>query len=417
MGKAVTAVSPLAPAQGFPALPPIAGVHLAAGAAGVRYKGRDDVILAAFAPGTTVAGVLTRSKTASAPVAWCRAGLASGKGARGLIVNAGNANAFTGKVGERSVERTTAAVAKLLGVAPNQIYVASTGVIGEPLPEDRIINALPAIEAALAPDALERAARAIMTTDTFAKGALRRTRIGDAEITIAGFCKGAGMIEPNMGTMLAFLFTDARLPGPVLQALLGRAADRTFNCITVDSDTSTSDTCLLFATGAVGATQPEIERTADPKLRGFKEALDAVMRELAQLVVRDGEGATKFVTIKLGGARSPKSAKRLAFAVANSPLVKTAIAGQDPNWGRIVAALGKAGEPLDQAKLGIRIGGLLVAEKGARAAAYDEAATARHMKGQEIVIEIDLGLGRGAATVWTCDLTHAYIDINADYRS
>jgi glutamate N-acetyltransferase/amino-acid N-acetyltransferase len=256
-----------------------------------------------------------------------------------------------------------------------------------------------------------------MTTDTFAKGAVRQTTIGDAAVTIAGFCKGSGMIEPNMGTMLAFLFTDARLPADVLQALLARAADRTFNCITVDSDTSTSDTCLVFATGAAGRAPPKIERAGAARLKGFKTALEAVMRELAQLVVRDGEGARKFVTIKLSGARSARSAKRLAFAVANSPLVKTAIAGEDANWGRIVAALGKAGEPLDQATLGIRIGGLPVAEKGARAARYDEAATARHMKGQEIEIEIDLGLGRGAATVWTCDLTHAYIDINADYRS
>ena len=417
MGKTATAVSPLAPKQGFPAIPPIAGLRLAAGAAGVRYQGRDDVILAELAPGTTVAGVLTRSKTASAPVAWCRAGLASGKGARGLVVNAGNANAFTGTVGERSVKRTAEGAAKLLGAKPNQIFIASTGVIGEPLPEDRIIEALPSIKATLSPNGFERAARAIMTTDTFVKGAMRRTKIGDAEITIAGFCKGAGMIEPNMGTMLAFLFTDACLPAPVLQALLGRAADLTFNCITVDGDTSTSDTCLLFATGAVGRRQPRIERAGDAKLRVFKEALESIMRELAQLVVRDGEGATKFVTIKLAGASSAAAAKRLAFAVANSPLVKTAIAGQDPNWGRIVAALGKAGEPLDQARLDIRIGGLLVAEKGARAAHYDEVATARHMRGEEIVIEIDLGLGRGAATVWTCDLTHAYIDINADYRS
>lgn len=410
-------VSPLAPKQGFPDVPPVAGVRLAAGAAGVRYKGRDDVILAELPPGTTVAGVLTRSKTASAPVAWCRANLASGGGARGLVVNAGNANAFTGKVGERSVKRTAEAAAKLLGAKPSQIFIASTGVIGEPLPEDRIIDALPAIKASLSADAFERAARAIMTTDTFVKGAARTARIGGAEVTIAGFCKGSGMIEPNMGTMLGFLFTDARLPAPVLQALLARAADRTFNCITVDSDTSTSDTCLLFATGAIGAAQPDIERSGDARLRGFKEALEAVMRELAHLVVRDGEGATKFVTIKLIGASSAGAAKRLAFAVANSPLVKTAIAGQDPNWGRIVAALGKAGEPLDQSALGIRIGGLPVAERGGRAAHYDEAATAQHMKGQEIVIEIDLGLGRGAATVWTCDLTHAYIDINADYRS
>ncbi|MSO73547.1 MAG: bifunctional glutamate N-acetyltransferase/amino-acid acetyltransferase ArgJ [Alphaproteobacteria bacterium] len=417
MGKTATTVSPLAPKQGFPAIPPIAGLRLSAGAAGVRYQGRDDVILAELAPGTTVAGVLTRSKTASAPVAWCRSGLASRGGARGLVVNAGNANAFTGKIGERSVKRTADAAAKMLGAKPKQIYIASTGVIGEPLPEDRIIAALPSIKASLTPDGFSSAAHAIMTTDTFVKGAVRRAKIGDADITIAGFCKGAGMIQPNMGTMLAFLFTDARLPAPVLQSLLGPIADRTFNSITVDSDTSTSDTCLLFATGAVGRAQPRIERAGDAKLRGFKEALEAVMRELAHLVVRDGEGATKFVAIKLTGATSRGAAKRLAFAVANSPLVKTAIAGQDPNWGRIVAALGKAGERLDQAKLDIRIGGLLVAEKGARAAVYDEAATARHMKGEEIVIEIDLGLGRGAATVWTCDLTHAYIDINADYRS
>jgi glutamate N-acetyltransferase/amino-acid N-acetyltransferase len=416
MGKAALSVSPLAPAAGLPRLPAIAGVRLAAAAAGVRYQGRDDVVLVELQPGTTVAGVLTRSKTASAPVAWCRGALKKGR-ARGVVVNAGNANAFTGKVGERSVKRTAEAAAAALGAKPGEIFIASTGVIGVPLPEERIIAVLPGLQRALSTDAYDRAARAIMTTDTFPKGALRRAKIGAAEVTIAGFCKGAGMIAPNMGTTLAFLFTDARLPAAVLQPLLSRAADRSLNRISIDSDTSTSDTCLLFATGAVGKTQPSITRAGDARLRGFRDALDQVMGELAQLIVRDGEGATKFVTIKVSGAVSARSAKRLGFAVADSPLVKTAIAGQDPNWGRIVAALGKAGEPLDQRKLVLRLGGLPVAIDGARHPDYDEAATAQHMKGQEILIEVELGLGRGAATVWTCDLTHAYIDINADYRS
>jgi glutamate N-acetyltransferase/amino-acid N-acetyltransferase len=342
--------------------------------------------------------------------------LARGR-ARAFVVNAGNANAFTGKAGERSVRRTAEAAARALGVRPAEVFIASTGVIGEPLPEGRIIAALPGLKDGLEPGGIARAARAIMTTDTFAKGACRRVAIGEAEVTIAGFCKGAGMIAPNMGTMLAFLFTDARLPAPVLQGLLARAADRSFNCISIDGDTSTSDTCLLFATGAVGRRQPVIERVGDPRLKPFRAAIEAVMLELAHLVVRDGEGATKFVTVAVSGAASRRSARRLAFAVADSPLVKTALAGGDPNWGRIVAALGKAGEPLDQRLLTIAVGGRPVAAEGGRHPDYDEAANARYLAGKEIEIAIDLGLGRGAATVWTCDLTHGYIDVNADYRS
>ena len=416
MAKKAAPLSPLAPTGGFPRIPAIGGVTLAAGAAGVRYRDRPDVVLGVLPEGTTVAGVLTRSKSASAPVQWCRHNLEGGH-ARALVVNAGNANAFTGAVGERSVKRTAEAAAALLGVSPGEVFIASTGVIGEPLPEQRIIDVLPALKGGLKPEGFEAAARAIMTTDTFAKGASRRVRIGNATVTIAGFCKGAGMIAPNMGTLLTFLFTDARLPADVLQACLVRAANKSFNCISIDGDTSTSDTCLLFATGAVGAAQPAIEGLDDPNLIEFRRGLNKVCRELAQLVVRDGEGASKFVTIRVNGATCKKSARKLGLSVAGSPLVKTAVAGQDPNWGRIVAALGKAGEPMDQNLLRIWIGGLPVAENGARHPAYDEAALARHMKGQEIEIEIELGLGSGACTVWTCDLTHGYIDVNADYRS
>jgi glutamate N-acetyltransferase/amino-acid N-acetyltransferase len=414
MGKKPQPVSPLAPA-GLPSLPVLPGLALAAGEANIRYAGRPDLILARLGEGSTVAGVLTLSKTASAPVRWCRAGLKRGR-ARGLVVNAGNANAFTGKGGEDVVRRTAAAAAKLIGCKPREIFVASTGVIGEPLPVERIEAALPALAKALSPDAMAACARAIMTTDTFPKASVRTAEIGGVPVTIAGFCKGAGMIQPNMGTTLSFIFTDATLPAEVLRPLVSRAADRSFNCITIDSDTSTSDTCLVFATGA-GARHPRIVRAGDPRLKGFRAALESLMTDLAQQIVRDGEGATRLVEIRVSGAKSARSARALGFAVANSPLVKTAVAGGDPNWGRIVMALGKVGEPLDQARLAIKIGGQKVARAGARHPDYDEARAAEHMKGQEILFEIALGVGPGAATVWTCDLTHAYIDINADYRS
>ena len=409
----MTAISPLAPA-GFPEMPAVAGVRLAAGACGLRYQGRDDVLLAELASGTTAAGVLTRSLTASAPVEWCRKALGGGS-ARALVVNAGNANAFTGRAGAESVERTVEAAADLFPCRPSTVFVASTGVIGETLPEARITEALPALHAALDADAWEAAARAIMTTDTFAKGATRSAAIGGTPVTINGIAKGSGMIAPDMATMLAFFFTDAAIPADVLQTLLGKAADRSFNCITVDGDTSTSDTVLLFATGQ--AANPSVSAAGDGRLRGFRRALDEIMTDLAQQVVRDGEGASKFVTVTVSGAASRAAARRIALSIANSPLVKTAIAGEDANWGRIVMAVGKAGEKADRDRLSIAIGGIPVAEDGVAVHDFDEAPVARHMKEQEIGIAVDVGVGNGRATVWTCDLTHGYVDINADYRS
>lgn len=409
----MTAPSPLAPAR-FPDLPPIPGVRLGAAEARLRYRGRPDLMLAALAPGTTVAGVLTRSHTAAPPVQWCRARLAGGK-ARALVVNAGNANAATGQAGLAAVRRTAMATAKLVGCPAQAVYVASTGVIGEPLPAQRLTAALPALHARLLEDAWPDAAAAIMTTDTFPKGATRTAALAGTPVVVNGIAKGSGMIAPNMATMLAFLFTDARLPASVLRPALRRANDRSFNAITVDGDTSTSDTCLLFATGAAG--NRRIGRAADPHLRDFRAALEAVMADLAQQIVRDGEGARKFVAITVRGAPSEAAARRLGLTIANSPLVKTAIAGADPNWGRIVAAVGKAGLPLDQNRLSIWIGGRRVARGGRVDPAYDEPSAARHMRQAEIEMAVEVGAGPGAATVWTCDLTHGYIDINADYRS
>jgi glutamate N-acetyltransferase / amino-acid N-acetyltransferase len=406
-------ISPLAP-KGFPDIPPIAGVSLAAGSCGLRYQGRKDVLLAALDKGTQVAGVFTTSKTAAAPVHWC-AKLAKAGRARALIVNAGNANAFTGLAGEKSVQRTVDKVASVLGCPKSQVFVASTGVIGEVLPDDRIRNALGGLKKSLSPGDWIGAATAIMTTDTFQKGAWRRIKIGDTDVTIGGIAKGSGMIAPDMATMLSFIFTDAKIPAPVLQALVRRGADRSFNAITVDGDTSTSDTVLLFATGA--AKHAKITGPGDSKLRAFRAALEEVMIDLAHQVVRDGEGATKFVTVNVSGAKSAKAARKIGLTIANSPLVKTAIAGEDANWGRIVMAVGKSGEEADRDKLKISIGGVAVADKGMVVPGYDEAPVAKHMKGREIDIDVDLKIGKGAATVWTCDLTHEYITINADYRS
>ena len=406
--------SPLAP-KGFPPLPAIAGVRLAVGAAGVRYPGRNDVTLAVLTPGTTVAGVFTRSLTASAPVDWCREALAGGS-ARALVVNTGNANAFTGAAGRAAVERTIQAAAGLVGCRPGEVFVASTGVIAETLDAARITGALPALNASLADDAWAAAAAAMATTDTFAKGATRRATIGGVAVTINGIAKGAGMIAPDMATMLAFVFTDAAIPAAVMQAILCPAVAKSFNCITVDGDTSTSDTLLVFATGA-GPRHPPIATAADSRLRDFRRKLTEVLVDLAQQVVRDGEGASKFVTVTVTGAGGPQAARRIALAIANSPLVKTAIAGADANWGRIVMAVGKAGEKADRDRLAIRIGGVQVAENGAAVPGYDETPVARHMRGRDIDIAVDVGVGRGRATVWTCDLTHDYIRINADYRS
>ena len=405
--------SPLAPER-LPDLPPIAGVTLAAAACGIRYKGRDDVCLFELAPGTTVAGVLTRSKTASAPVLWCRKSLPRGR-ARAVVINSGNANAFTGGVGLASVDRVVRATAGLLGCKPHEVFVASTGVIGEPLPDERLVSGLLGLHRVQAAAAWPKAAAAIMTTDTYPKAATWQAKIGDTTVTINGIAKGSGMIAPDMATMLSFVCTDAALPPAVLQPLLARGADRSFNAITVDGDTSTSDTLLLFATGQ--AKHPRITAPGDPRLRGFRAALEDLLRDLAQQVVRDGEGASKFITITVSGAASAKAARRIGLSIANSPLVKTAIAGEDANWGRIVMAVGKAGEKADRDRLSIAIGGVEVARQGQVAPGYDEAPVARHMKGQEIDIAVDVGVGSGKATVWTCDLTHGYIDINADYRS
>jgi len=405
--------SPLAPAR-FPNLPTVEGVGLAAGACGIRYRNRSDVCLVTLAPGTTAAGVFTQSKTASAPVEWCRRALARGR-ARALVVNSGNANAFTGRAGTGSVERVVAATRELFDCRAQEVFVASTGVIGEPLPEEKLVAALGSLREAQAPEAWKAAAEAIMTTDTYPKGASREALIGETKVTINGIAKGSGMIAPNMATMLAFVFTDAKLPAPVLQASLKRGADRTFNAITVDGDTSTSDTLMLFATGQ--AQHPRISDAKAPALRGFRTALEDLLCDLAQQVVRDGEGAQKFVTITVTGAASAKAARRIGLAIANSPLVKTAIAGEDPNWGRIVMAVGKAGEKADRDRLVIAIGGMEIAREGEVVPGYDETPVAQHMKGREIDIAVDVGVGRGRATVWTCDLTHGYVDINADYRS
>ncbi len=404
-------ISPLAPGR-FPELPEIGGVRVATTNAGIRYKGRDDLLLAELAPGTAIAGTLTRSLTASAPVEWCREALAGGR-ARAIVVNSGNANAFTGRLGRAAVEHTVAAAAAGLGCAEREVFVSSTGVIGEPLPaESTIVERLPGLVRALAPGAWEAAARAIMTTDTFPKGASATARIGGETVTIAGIAKGSGMIAPDMATMLGYVFTDAAVPADLLQRLTSRAVERSFNAITVDSDTSTSDTVLVAATGAAGNSEPDV-----PMLRGFARALEAVCRDLAHQIVRDGEGASKFVEIAVSGAASARAAQRIGLAIANSPLVKTSIAGEDANWGRIVMAVGKAGEKADRDALRIAIGGVEITRGGQVVPDYDETPVARHMQGQDIGIAVDVGVGRGKAVVWTCDLTHGYIDINGSYRS
>ena len=400
------AVSPLAIA--LPDLPPVAGVRLGAIEAGIRYRGRPDLVMVELAPGTAVAGVFTRNQCPGAPVDWCRGALPGGR-ARGLVVNAGNANVFTGARGRETVETTAAAAAKLLACPAAEVFLASTGVIGEVLPPERITAALPRLHAGLAADAWEAAARGIMTTDTFPKAATRLVDIGGTPVRISGFAKGSGMIAPDMATMLCFVFTDAAIPATALQAMLTAATAASFNCTTVDSDTSTSDTVLLFATGAAG--NPEAE------LAGFAAALDGLLLDLALRVVRDGEGAQKLIQIDVTGAVDDGSAKRVGLAVANSPLVKTAIAGEDANWGRIVMAVGKAGEPADRDRLSVGIGGTWMAREGTVVPGYDEAPVVAHMKGREIGVAVDLGLGEGRARVWTCDLTHGYIDINGSYRS
>lgn len=394
----------------FPAMPPVAGVTLAAGEAGIRYKDRVDLLLMQFAEGTQAAGVFTNSKAPSAPVDWCRAALKQGT-ARACVVNAGNANAFTGRKGVEAVEATASATAKLIGCAEQAVMLASTGVIGEPLPHAKLTAALPKLQQALDAGAWEMAARAIMTTDTFPKAATRTLRVGGERITINGIAKGSGMIAPDMATMLAFIATDAAIAAPVLQPMLQRVTEQSFNRTTVDGDTSTSDTLMLFATGQSKAVLDDVA------LQQFEAVLLELAIELAQLVVKDGEGASKFIAIRVKGAEHDAAAKRVALAIANSPLVKTAIAGEDANWGRVVMAVGKSGEAANRDTLDVSIGGVLIASQGERVEGYDEAPVVRHMKGREIGIEVDLHLGSGEAVVWTCDLTHGYIDINGSYRS
>jgi glutamate N-acetyltransferase/amino-acid N-acetyltransferase len=407
-------LSPLAP-KTYPALPPIGGVRFATVEAGVRYAGRTDVMMALFDRPAAVAGVFTRSKCPSAPVDWCRAHLAHGS-ARALIVNSGNANAFTGGVGAAAVAHVAEAAAKAVGALTSEIFMASTGVIGEPLDGTRIARVMGALVAEAKADALLGAAKAIMTTDTYPKIATARVKLGDAEVVINGIAKGAGMIAPDMATMLAYVFTDAPIAPGALQAMLSKSVEGSFNAITVDSDTSTSDTLMIFATGqARGA--PRIEDAADPRAAAFRRALDKLLRNLAQQVVRDGEGARKFITVNVEGAASRKAARRIAFSIANSPLVKTACAGEDANWGRVVMAVGKAGEKAERDMLDIYFGKIRVAHEGMRDPAYDEAEASAYMKRDAIEITADLHLGRGRATVWTCDLTKEYVAINGDYRS
>jgi len=408
-------VSPLAPSA-FPDLPAIDGVRFAATQAGVRYANRTDVMLVELAPGTALAGAFTRSATRAAPVLDCetKIGKPSDEGAA-IVVNSGNANAFTGAAGAEAVAGVTGAVAEALGIPATRVFSSSTGVIGEPLPFERIVAAVDTLKGALAPDGIAGAARAIMTTDTFPKGAAASIEIDGHAVRIAGIAKGSGMIAPDMATMLVYIFTDAAIAAPALQKIVARAADRSFNCITVDGDTSTSDAVIVAATGRSAAAPLQDMRSVSA--RAFADALGQVMRDLAWQVVRDGEGATKFVEVAVTGATDDADAHRVAMAIANSPLVKTAIAGQDANWGRVVMAVGKSGAAADRDRLAIRFGPHVVAATGARAPGYDEAAVSAYMTGQELVIGVDLGLGRGARTVWTCDLTHGYISINGDYRS
>ena len=405
----VDAISPLAPAA-FPDLPVVDGVRFATAAAGVKYQGRDDVMLALLSPGTTVAGTFTRSATRAAPVLDCEAKLGKGSDSgAAILVNSGNANAFTGKNGVTAVKAITTEVARTCDVPEERVFSSSTGVIGEPLPHDRVTSVLSGLNAAAVPDTIEKAAQAIMTTDTFPKGASATVEVDGKPVTIAGIAKGSGMIAPDMATMLVYIFTDAIIAQDKLQDMVSAQTNATFNCITVDSDTSTSDTLLVAATGKSGIDASDSV--------AFLDALHGVMLELAHLVVKDGEGATKFVEIAVTGAQSDADAKTHAMAIANSPLVKTAIAGEDPNWGRVVMAIGKSGAAADRDLLSIRFGDIMVATEGWRSPDYSEEAAAAHMKGQNIEIGVDLGLGGGKATVWTCDLTHGYISINADYRS
>ncbi|MEO0672061.1 MAG: bifunctional glutamate N-acetyltransferase/amino-acid acetyltransferase ArgJ [Pseudomonadota bacterium] len=407
-------VSPFAPHEDRSAFKPVTGARFASIEAGIKYRGRKDLMLAAFDEGTVAAGVTTQSKTCSAPVLWCRDQLAHGR-ARGLVVNAGNANAFTGVKGAEAARITAEAAAEALGCSASEVYLASTGVIGEPLEATRFTGLLDGLAGAASADGMFDAASTIMTTDTFAKRVSTTVAIDGVPVTLSGIAKGSGMIAPDMATMLSFIFTDARIAQQLLQSAIERACSSSFNCVTVDSDTSTSDTLLAFATQA--ADMATIDDRADPRFAQFQDALCTVCEDLAVLVAKDGEGISKFITVKVAGAEDDHAAKTVALSIANSPLVKTAVAGEDANWGRVVMAVGKAGEAADRDRLAIRFGPHTVATDGERAPGYSEEAVSAYMTSDEIEISVDLGIGDGAARVWTCDLTHGYISINADYRS
>ena len=408
--------SPLAP-KSFPKMPAIYGLWLGAGESGTKYKDRPDVMLVAVERNSVIAGALTKSSMPSAAVEWCRTLLPKGA-VRGLVVNAGNANAFTGKTGDKANYQLAAGAAKALNVLPEEVFVASTGLIGEDLKTPALLKTIANLaDGGLSPTAWQNCARAIMTTDTFPKGVTRTAKIGSVEVNLNGIAKGSGMIAPDMATMLAFFFTDADLPPSVLRQLVNDNLPSSFNAITVDSDTSTSDTVLLIATGARKLSGKPIRSIKDPRLKGFNQSLKEAMQELAQQIVRDGEGATKFITVNVSGAADDASARLIALAIANSPLVKTAIAGEDPNWGRVIMAVGKSGEPANRDRLKVKIGDFNIAKNGRVISKYDERPVAKYMKGREIVISVDVGIGKGSARVWTSDLTHEYISINADYRS
>lgn len=410
------AVSPLAP-KSYPEMPVIRGVRMATAAAGIKYKNRTDVLLMVFDEPAAVAGVFTKSRCPSAPVDYCRANLAGGT-ARAVVVNSGNANAFTGRKGKAATELTGKSAAAAVGCSEREVFLASTGVIGEPLDASKFAGVLDQMNADATNDFWLEAAKAIMTTDTYPKVATRTADIDGVKVTINGMAKGAGMIAPDMATMLSFIVTDADIASPALQALLAAGVGPTFNSVTVDSDTSTSDTLMLFATGGAAADgQARIENADDAKLEGFRAALNDLLKDLALQVVRDGEGARKMVEVTVTGAESDAAAKKIALSIANSPLVKTAVAGEDANWGRIVMAVGKSGELADRDRLAISFGNVRVAVNGERDPSYSEAEASAVMKQQDIPVKVDIGLGNGTATVWTCDLTKEYVEINGDYRS
>jgi glutamate N-acetyltransferase/amino-acid N-acetyltransferase len=414
-GKAVMPISPLA--VPFPRMPPIAGVQLATARAGYYKHEREDLLVLSFPEGASCAGVFTRSAVGSAPVDWCRRHLEATKGedVRALVVNAGCANAFTGRPGADAVRRLASAVGKRFDCRQRDVMVASTGVIGVLLDEAKIVHRLPEVEQKLKADNWTAAARAIMTTDTFPKGAFAEAKIDGMTVRIGGICKGSGMIAPDMATMLAFVVTDAAISSSALQNLVSLYTRNTFNAVTVDGDTSTNDTLLLFATGQSGA--PKISRAGDRRLADFRDKLEQVLMSLAHQLVRDGEGATKFIKVTVTGAETAASARKIARSIADSPLVKTAFAGEDANWGRIVMAVGKADEPIDRDSLSVRFGELWAAQDGLVAPSYDEAKMSAYMKRQDLEVTVDVGVGRASAAVWTCDLTKRYVEINGDYRS